>query len=581
MSKPVANDGGRSDSPAYDVVVVGSGAAGMAAAITAHLEGLSVLLLEKTAHIGGSTAISGGAIWAPMNDQADKVGHPDTEERVWEYLRNVLGDIPNREQMQAYLRNGPKALAYLEQCDAIRLNGRTYSPDYYPDRGGASMGGRALDPAEFDARVLKAHFQELRNPLPEFTVLGGMMITLTDAKHLLNVTKSLVSWRHGVKLVLRYFRDRLSGYHRGTRTLLGNALAARLFARLLALKIPYSLNTQVQHLLRDDVSSPSRITGVELQNLGRTERIHARKGVVLATGGFPWNQSMRERHYPQPTGPYSMSPMGNTGDGIEMAERAGGQLGLGNSSPAFWAPVSILKRPDGSDLRYPHLVWDRAKPGLIAVNAAGLRFVNESTSYHEFVLGMYEADKRSPSIPAFLLCDSDFVETWGLGLALPGGRSRAHLEKAGYLYKAGSLEALAAVAGIDGGALKKTVERYNGFAQTGEDLDFGKGSTAYNQYLGDPEHRPNPCLAPVLKAPFYAVKVYPGDIGTALGIQADIHARAIDSEGQPIPGLYVAGNDQNSVMGGAYPGPGITLGPALTFGWIAAMHIAHGASADH
>ena len=572
------NSSQKAEASVYDVIVVGSGAAGMAAAITARLEGLSVLLLEKTEHIGGSTAISGGAIWVPMNDQAEKLGHPDSEAKVWEYLGNVLGEIPDRGQMHAYLQQGPQALAYLEKNQAIRLNGRSYSPDYYPDRGGASMGGRALDPAEFDARALKQHFRELRNPLPEFTVLGGMMITLTDAKHLLRVTKSLESWRHGVKLVLRYFSDRLRGYHRGTRTLLGNALAARLFARLLELKIPFRTHANVSQLLQDDSAVPGRVTGVELQVVAGRERIHARKGVVLATGGFPWNPAMREAHYPHPTGPYSMSPVGNTGDGIEMAQRVGGRLGQNNSSPAFWAPVSILQRADGSELRYPHLVWDRAKPGVIAVNAAGLRFVNESTSYHEFVLAMYEAHKQSPSIPAFLLCDSDFIETWGLGLALPGGRPRDHLEKAGYLLRAESLEALAAKAGIDAQALQATVQRYNSGAQAGEDPDFGKGSTAYNQYLGDPEHQPNPCLAPVMKAPFYAVKVYPGDIGTALGIQADAHARALDAYGKPIPGLYVAGNDQNSVMGGAYPGPGITLGPALTFGWAAAMHMAHGST---
>ena len=564
-----------STGPNVDVIVVGSGAAAMSAAITAHLEGLSVLMLEKTEHIGGSTAISGGAIWAPFNDQTDKVGHPDTPAKVWEYLHNVLGEIPNRPQMQAYLDNGAKALHYLEQHEAIRLLARSHSPDYYPDRAGASMGGRALDPVEFDARALQGKFRELRNPLPEFTVLGGMMITLTDAKHLLRVTKSFASWKHGMKLVLRYFADRLQGYHRGTRTLLGNALAARLFARAVALGVPYRLSTNVRALLRDDPQNPERVTGVEVQSPHGTERFTARKGVVLATGGFPWDPAMREAHYPQPTGPYSMSPAGNTGDGIRMAQQAGGQLATGNSSPAFWAPVSVLQRPDSTPLRYPHLVWDRAKPGLIAVNAAGERFVNESTSYHEFVLGMYRSHQRVPSIPAYLLCDSDFIETWGLGLALPGGRPRQHLEQAGYLHKASTLEALAQQLGLPAKALQATVDEYNRHAAQGQDPAFGKGSTAYNQYLGDPEHQPNPCLAPLQKGPFYAVKVFPGDIGTALGLQTDVHARVLNAQGQPIEGLYAAGNDQNSVMGGAYPGPGITLGPALTFGWIAAMHMAH------
>ena len=561
--------------PEVDVIVVGSGAAAMSAAITAHLEGLSVLMLEKTAHIGGSTAISGGAIWIPFNDQTEKVGHPDSEAKVWEYLHNVLGEIPNRPQMQAYLDRGAQALRYLEQHDALRLLGRVYSPDYYPDRSGASMGGRALDPAEFDARELGGKFRELRNPLPEFTVLGGMMITLTDARHLLRVTRSFASWKHGMKLVLRYIKDRLQGYHRGTRTLLGNALAARLFARMVSLGVPYRLHAEVTALLRADPQAPERVTGVEVQTPAGTEQLSARKGVLLATGGFPWDAEMRQAHYPSPTGPYSMSPTGNTGDGIRMGREVGGVLGTGNSSPAFWAPVSVLQRADGTALRYPHLVWDRAKPGLIAVNSAGKRFVNESTSYHEFVIGMYRSHEQVATIPAYLLCDSDFIETWGLGLALPGGRPRQHLEHAGYLVKAPTLDALAGQLGMDGNVLKETVARYNLHAAQGQDPEFGKGSTAYNQYLGDPDHQPNACLAPLQKGPFYAVRVYPGDIGTALGLQADAHARALNAQGAPIPGLYVAGNDQNSVMGGAYPGPGITLGPALTFGWIAAMHMAH------
>ena len=511
-----------------------------------------------------------------MNDQTDKVGHPDTRERVMEYLFNVLGKIPDERQMQAFLDCGPKALSYLERHHCIQLSGRTYSPDYYPDRGGASLGGRALDPVEFDGRVLGDRFKELRNPLPEFSVLGGMMITLTDAKHLLRVTRSFASFKYGMKLVLRYLSDRVSGYHRGTRTLLGNALAARLFARVLNLRITYSLNTPVLSLLREDAQNPARVTGVEARSNGHITRYVARRGVVLATGGFPQSSVMRKAFYPKPTGPYSMSPSGNSGDGIAMAQSVGAEMGRNNSSPAFWAPVSITKRMDGTDLRYPHLVWDRAKPGLIAVNATGRRFVNESSSYHEFVLGMYRANQQSPSIPAYLVCDSDFIEQWGLGLALPGGRSRVHLEQSGYLIKSPTLEALARRAGIDTKVFAETVERYNFHAQRGEDPDFGKGSTAYNQYLGDPEHQPNACLAPLLKPPFYAVKVHPGDIGTALGIQVDEYARALDAQGAAIPGVYVVGNDQNSVMGGAYPGPGITLGPALTFGWVAAMHLAHG-----
>ena len=562
----------------YDVVVVGSGAGGLSAALTASLEGLDVLVVEKTDRIGGSTAISGGAVWVPLNDQAEAAGHPDTRGKAWTYLQNTVGAAGDEELRHAFLDAGPLALRYLRERTDVQLAARTYSPDYYPDREGAAMGGRSLDPIEFDGRLLGPHFKTLRDPLPEFCVLGGMMVNMTDVKHLLAVWRSFASWKHGVKMVLRYFGDRLSGHHRGTRLLLGNALAARLFHSVLKKGIPFWLNTPALGLEKDATGA---VTGVRLRRDGKELTVHARRGVVIATGGFPWNAAMRGQHYPAPTGPYSMSPQDNAGEGIAMAQQAGGVLGTAHAGPALWAPVSLLTRPDGSVLRYPHLVWDRAKPGLIAVDARGERFVNESTSYHEFVRGMYRANAKAASIPALLVCDSAFMEKWGLGLALPGGRPREHLVRAGYLYRADTLEALAQQAGVDPAGLARTVARFNPLAAQGQDPVFGKGSDAYNRYLGDPEHQPNACLAPVNQAPFYAVKVYPGDIGTALGIRADGNARALDAQGEPIAGLYVAGNDMHSVMGGEYPAPGITLGPALTFGWVAGMHLAHGSAAEH
>ncbi|MHC0505171.1 FAD-binding protein [Achromobacter aegrifaciens] len=555
-----------------DALVVGSGAGGMAAALTAREEGLDVLLVEKTGRIGGSTAISGGALWIPLNAQTEAAGHPDSFEKVWTYLEQTVGAAAPDDMKRAYLEAGPRMMDYLVSRGILDLAARTASPDYYPDLPGAAMGGRSLDPLEFDGRKLGGDFRFLRDPLKEFTVLGGMMVNITDVRHLLRATRSFAAWRHSMKLVLRYAADRARGYRRGTRLLLGNALAAQLFHGMLARKIEYWLDTPALALHRD---AAGRVLGAAVRRNGKSLNIRARRGVVMATGGFPWDPARRAQSYPQPTGLWSMSPRDNAGDGIRLSEAAGAALGSGHASPAFWAPVSLLESADGKPLHYPHLVWDRAKPGLIAVNGAGRRFVNESASYHEFVQAMYRSHGTTPSIPAFLICDQRFIHTWGLGLALPGGRPRQHLIDAGYLLQAGTLAALAARLGVPADALQATVERYNTHAAQGQDPHFGKGSTAYNRYLGDPEHAPNPCLAPLAAGPYYAVKVYPGDIGTACGIAANPHAQALDATGAPIAGLYVAGNDMQSVMGGAYPGPGITLGPALTFGWIAGQHLAH------
>ena len=433
------------------------------------------------------------------------------------------------------------------------------------------MGGRSLDPVEFDGRKLGAKFRELRDPLKEFTVLGGMMVNITDVRHLLRATRSFTAWRHSMKLVLRYAADRLGGRHRGTRLLLGNALAAQLFHGLIRRGIPYWLNTAARTSRRQwpRAGAGRDARGQDAEHPRAPRRCHGHWRLSVG-------REAARADYPKPAGLWSMSPRDNAGDGIRLAEHAGAALGSGYASPAFWAPVSVLERPGQPPLHYPHLVWDRAKPGLIAVNAQGERFVNESTSYHEFVQAM----QRSPAdaVPAFLVCGQRFIDTWGLGLALPGGRPRQHLINAGYLLQAPTLAALAGRLGVPADKLQATVARHDAHAAQGQDPDFGKGGTAYNRYLGDPEHQPNPCLAPLGDGPYYAVKVYPGDIGTACGIAANEHAQAIDDAGRPIAGLCVAGNDMQSVMGGAYPAPGITLGPALTFGWVAGRHLASATS---
>ena len=552
-----------------DVVCIGAGAGGMAAALTASIEGLDVVILEKTDKVGGSTAISGGAVWIPNNAQSAAVGHPDSPEAAKLYLDRIVGNWTSDAMKLAFLDAGPKMLDYLESQTELKLTARSYSPDYHPDVDGAALGGRSMDPAAFDGRALGSAFANLRDPLPEFSVLGGMMVTMTDVYHLLGVTKSFASFRHGARMVMRYAADRLR-HHRGTRLVLGNALAARLYKSVLDRKIPVWLSAPARRLIVED----GRVTGLVVMRDGREVSLRARRGIVLATGGFPNDPQRRREFLPSPTDLWSMAPADNTGDGLRLGEAAGATVRSENASNVFHAPISILTKPDGSFVRYPHLVWDRAKPGLMAVNGAGRRFVNEATSYHEFGLAMYESHKTVPTIPAFLICDAHFIRRWGLGLALPGGRSFRHLVRSGYLIEAPSLSALAGTLGIDAAALAVSAAGFNAGAEAGRD-PLGKGGTAYNRYLGDPTRTDgHPNLGKIEAAPFYAVKVYPGDIGTAGGIVTDENARVLDPQGQPVPGLYAAGNDANSVMGGTYPGPGITLGPALTFGWLAGRHLA-------
>lgn len=558
----------------YDVVVIGSGAGGMAAANTASIEGLSVLVLEKTDRIGGSTAVSGGVVWVPANAQAAALGHPDTTEQAMTYLAGIVGQATPRSLQESFVRGAAAMLDYMDKHGVVKLAARAHAPDYYPDNPGATMGGRAMDPVAFDGRQLGARFRDLRDPLDPFMVLGGMMVNTADAKHLLAVTRSFASWRHGMRLVLRYFADRIRGFHRGTRLVLGNSLAGQLLHAMVRRGIPYWLQASVQKIhVQDGLTQ-----GVTVVHGGRTKHLRATRGVVVATGGFPRNLEMRERVFPQPAGDWSMAPAANTGDGLHLVQDAGGVLGQGHVGSGLWAPVSVLRKHDGTEVRYPHLVWDRAKPGLMAVNAAGRRFVNESTTYHEFVLAMRRSHETVPTIPAWLVCDAPFMQKWGLGLALPGGRPRRHLIEARYLFQAATLQELASRIGVDPHGLVASAVQFNEAARSGVDAAFGKGSNEYNRHLGDPLHAgANPCLGPLENGPFFAVAVYPGDIGTALGIRCDENAQALDAQGAPIHGLYVVGNDMHSVMGGHYPSAGITLGPALTFGWLAARHMAHAA----
>jgi len=427
----------------------------------------------------------------------------------------------------------------------------------------------------FDGRELGEHIKDLGAPLPELTVFGMMLGSGKEIIHFMRATKSLTSAIYVAKRLSRHFRDVLR-YGRGMTLTNGNALAGRLAKSALDLKIPLWLSSPVRELIVEN----GAVRGAHIMREGRTIEVRARRGVVLACGGFPHDVARRKRMFPHaPTGAehFSPGPVGNTGDGLRLAESAGGRVEDRLPNAAAWVPVSLTTRKDGSRGVMPHFI-DRAKPGVIAVMRDGRRFANEGNSYHDFVQAMAKAAKPGEEIAAFLICDHKTLRKYGLGCVPPFPMPLGHHLRAGYLLRGASLAELAATAGIDAKALGETVAQFNAVAVEGRDPAFGKGSRAYNRYQGDALHGPNPCVAPLEDGPFYAIKMVIGDLGTYAGIVTDANARALDADGGVIPGLYAAGNDMASIMGGNYPGAGITLGPALTFGYIAGRHLADSAA---
>jgi succinate dehydrogenase/fumarate reductase flavoprotein subunit len=549
-----------------DVLVLGSGAGGMTAVLCAAALGLDVLLVEKAAVLGGTTARSAGSVWIPNSRHAPATDSPDN---ALTYLRNALGNRLDESLTAAFLRAGPEMIAFLEDRTSVKFRAYAHHPDYLATLEGATLSGRVLEPVPFDAAVLGSRLADLRKPLPEFMLFGGMMVDRTDVGHFLNAGKSVASMRHVARLVARYAADRLR-FGRGARLVMGNALVARLYHSLLERDVAILTSTAPLRLIEEQ----GRILGAVLKNASGTHELRCRRGVILATGGFSGNAALRKQLMPAALCAHTPVVETATGDGLSLAEPAGGHLGAQHASNGFWAPVSLRTRPDGSQAVFPHLVLDRGKPGLIAVNPDGVRFVSEATNYHLFVEAMFVELRERPSQPCFLICDDDFIAKYGLGMVRPRRLNLRRSVADGYVVRADSLGDLAARLRIPPAALAATVARHNTFAASGIDEDFGKGSDAYQSNLGDPAHGPNPCIGPLAKPPFYAVKIYPGDIGASCGLVTNEHAQVLRQDGTGVTGLYACGNDMNSIMAGVYPGPGITLGPAMTFGFIAARHAA-------
>jgi len=550
-----------------DLIVLGSGAGGMTAALTAAIFGLDVALVEKTQLVGGTSARSAGSVWVP-NSRHSAPGTDDPDKALL-YLRCALGNRMREAMTHAYLDAGPAMIALLEDNSEVAFRPYAHHPDYLATLPGATLAGRVLEPIPFDAVVLGQHFANLRPPLPEFTLFGGMMVDRTDIAHLLNASKSARSLLYAAGLVSRYGLHRVR-FARGARLVMGNALVGRLYYSLLQRGVPVMTSTQAQPLIAQD----GGVIGAKVTSPEGTFTLTSRRGIVLATGGISRNSALRAELMPSSLNAHTPVAEGATGDGARFAQRAGGHLGSEHASNSFWSPISLRKRRDGSIAAFPHLVLDRGKPGLIAVDPDGKRFVSESTNYHLFVEAMFGALKDRPGQSCCLICDDDFIAKYGLGMVRPRRLNLAGAIRDGYLTRADTIAGLAQALGMPADALERTIARHNSFVATGVDVDFGKGSDAYQRNLGDAAHKPNPCIGLLAKPPFYAVNVFPGDIGASVGLVTNEHAQVLRQDGSIVAGLYACGNDMDSIMAGIYPGPGITLGPAMAFGYIAARHAA-------
>jgi len=565
-----------STAQACDLLVIGSGAGGLSAAVTAAHRGLKVVVIEKEPQYGGTTAWSGGWMWIPRNPLAMEAGIREDIDGPLSYLRHELGARFDEAKARAFLDNGPKMVEFFRAQTALRFIDGNGVPDFHGRTPHAATGGRSVCAAPFDGRRLGSRIKQLKPPLPETTLWGMGIASGAELRHFLNATRSAASFWHVAKLVLRHWRD-LALHGRGMRLVNGNALVAALAASAFEAGVEIRVSSPARRLLTEG----GRVTGAVVGTPDGDVQIHAARGVVLACGGFPHDAARKQALLPHaPTGQehWSAASRGNTGDGLRLGEGAGGTVAQDLVQAAALAPVSRVPRADGSVAHFPHLI-ERAKPGLIAVTAAGRRFTNEADSYHDFMAGLIDATPMGQAVAAWLVCDHAFIRRYGLGAAKPAPMPLGGMLKNGYLQRGATLAALARACGIDAPGLERTVQRYNEQARQGRDSDFAKGETPYNRLQGDAASTqarglPNPCMAPLEHGPFYAVKVLPGSLGTFAGLKVNASAQVLDAQGRPIAGLYAGGNDMNSLMGGCYPSGGITLGPAMTFGFIAANHAA-------
>lgn len=554
-----------------DMLVIGSGAAGLTAAIIADAAGLDVIIAEKTAFYGGTTALSGGFAWLPCNPRAAAAGIDDSPEQALTYIAQEAGNFFDRDRAEAFVANAGPMLTAIEAASEMQFFLAPEFPDYHPHAPGGLSGGRSLGTEAYQGQKLGEHFQQMRRPLSQITFFGMFLGSGQEIQHYFNITRSLTSALFVAKRTIGHIVD-LIRYGRGAKLTQGGAMIARLARTVFDRDIKLWLNAPALSLTGDD----KRVTGAIVEREGRRVEIHARRGVLLASGGFPGDPVRRAQVYAHAAAGAdhgSVALPSNVGDGAALAEAKGGVFSKAVRTPAPMLPVSRIPGKSGNEAWFPHLT-DRTKPGIIAVLRNGRRFVNEADSYHDVAVAMLDAGGDSPE--AFMIADSRALGRYGLGFAKPFPVPHGHLVRSGYLISAPTIRGLAEKAGIDPDGFEATIARFNADAAKGEDSEYGKGASAYNRYQGDARHKPNPCLAPLVKPPFYAVRLVPGDIGSYAGLRTDGRARVLTATGAPIVGLYAAGADSISMGGGSYAGAGANIGPAMTFGFIAARDIASG-----
>ena len=547
---------------AFDFIIVGSGGGSMCAALMFRSMGKTALILEKTDLFGGTTSRSGGVMWIPNNRFMAEDGIEDSAEQAMTYLDSVVGDHDDepgatRERRMAYVTEGPRMIDFLVE-QGIKLHRYPYWPDYYDDQPGGLAIGRGIIADLFDANELGAMKAKLR---PNYVPMPGKLEELMDVPSAGVTLRGKLAM---LKIGLRMFTQKLTGKDLVTN---GAALQGQMLKRALATGVDMRTNAPVERLITD---GDGAVTGVVARIDGEEKSFTARSGVLINAGGFARNQAMRDKYQPGACADWSNATPGDTGEMIEEMVRVGAAVAQMDAI----AGNQMALPPEKPEI-LPMIMSELAKPHSIVVDQSGERYIRECQSYMSFCQQMYARDKITPAVPSWLVMDSRYVAKYMVAGSLAGSKKPQTWFDTGFLMKADTLEELAKACGMQSAKLAAAVERFNKLALAGKDEDFHRGDRAYDRFFGDKTHRPSPTLGTLEKGPFYAYRVYPGDIGTFGGVVTDVNARVLREDGSVIPGLYATGTSTAAVMGRTYPGPGASVGPSFVWGYVAAKHAAN------